>query len=36
MTLKRRRFMDTLIIILILAGWVILQKWVLPRMGVQT
>lgn len=27
---------DTLGFILILAGWIILQKWILPRMGVST
>jgi len=27
---------DTLTFILILAGWIILQKWILPRMGVST
>jgi len=27
---------DTLGFILIVAGWIILQRWILPRMGVST
>ncbi len=27
---------DTLIFILIIVGWFVLQRWVLPRLGIST
>jgi hypothetical protein len=32
----RRRGMDGLILLAVFAGWLVLQLWVLPRLGVPT
>jgi hypothetical protein len=36
MTTKRGAFMDWLIVLGVLALWLVLQIWVLPRLGVST
>lgn len=33
---KLKKTMDLLLLILIFAAWLALQRWVLPRLGVQT
>jgi hypothetical protein len=33
---KRGRIMEIFIPIVVLAGWIVLQAWVLPRFGVKT
>lgn len=33
---KLKKTMDLLLLILIFAVWLALQRWVLPRLGVQT
>ncbi len=33
---KLRKHMDILLLLLIFVGWFALQRWILPRMGVQT
>jgi hypothetical protein len=33
---RRQKMNDTLILLLILAVWIFLQTWLLPRMGVST
>jgi hypothetical protein len=35
-TNKPRRNMDSLLILLFIAVWIVLQVWILPRLGVQT
>jgi len=35
-TKKPRRNMDSLLILLFVAVWIVLQVWILPRLGVQT
>jgi hypothetical protein len=34
--MRTRRFMDPLLLVLIFAGWFVLLRWVLPRLGVPT
>jgi hypothetical protein len=34
--MNRSRFMDLLIILGLLGVWIILQIWVLPKLGIQT
>ncbi|CAN5360770.1 hypothetical protein BH11PLA2_BH11PLA2_44480 [soil metagenome] len=33
---RRKKLMEPLILLAIVAGWFILQIWVLPKMGVRT
>jgi hypothetical protein len=33
---KSKKTMDLLLLILIFAAWLALQRWLLPRLGVQT
>jgi hypothetical protein len=33
---RRQKMNDTLILLLVLAVWIFLQGWLLPRMGVST
>jgi len=34
--MPKRKYMNTLVLILIFAGWFALLRWVLPRLGVPT
>jgi len=34
--MTQRRFMNTLVLVLIFAGWFVLLRWVLPKLGVPT
>jgi hypothetical protein len=34
--MRKGRYMNTLMLVLIFAGWFVLLRWVLPRLGVPT
>ena len=34
--LRRSNIMEPLVMLLVLVGWIALQVWVLPKMGVRT